>query len=309
MIKGAIKVLIFITICIAFGFLSGFISYKVMSASMSQVDYRIDKINPDMPAIIKPVNSANDEIINFLIVGVEKNKNDVIAFAAYNTTNNKLDMFSLPRDLHYRLKGGNLNNIDKLRDVYKSVGVEGLKQAVTEILDNVPIHHHIIVDFKGFESIIDSIGGVSVTIKEAMIYEDPYQQPPLVINFKAGTHVLNGSNSLKYIRYLSGNQSGTIDRGDDIGRLKEIQSFMKSVIEKSFTYKLPTVFATAIRHVDTSLSPTDIGKLSTSVAGIKNENITFHTLPGYMTREGYFVIDQDKLQDLINNILPVDEEN
>ncbi|KAB3529271.1 LCP family protein [Alkaliphilus serpentinus] len=309
--KGFVKALIFITACITLAFLSAFISYTALSGdggpSQENVKVHNNIKEEDNQISNQPVTPTEDEIINFVIAGVEKNQTDIIIFASYNLDKNKVDVFTLPRDTHYRLKGGNHSNIDKLKDVYGSAQIAGLKGAVADLLENVKIDHHIVVDYKGFESIIDSIGGVTVTIKEPMRYEDPYQA--LVIDFKPGTHKLNGRDSLKYIRYIKGNEGDVYSRGDDVGRLKEIQSFMKEAINQSFSYKLPVVFTTAIRHVDTSLSVSEIAKLSTAVATMTKESIHSHILPGYMTQEGYYVIHQGKLQELIKDIYLVSEEN
>ncbi|HBS59360.1 MAG TPA: LytR family transcriptional regulator, partial [Firmicutes bacterium] len=46
-------------------------------------------------------------------------------------------------------------------------------RTVSEML-GVPVNYYVEVDFKGFEQIVDVLGGVDLYVEQNMSYEDPY---------------------------------------------------------------------------------------------------------------------------------------
>ncbi len=99
------------------------------------------------------------------------------------------------------------------------------------------------MDYRGVESIVDSLGGIEVVVPFHMVYKDPptATPPPLYINIPEGKQILDGKQSLNFLRYRKGNKgkSGYID--GDLGRIKSQQEFLKSFIDKTLSHKLPIV--------------------------------------------------------------------
>ncbi|SCY69001.1 LCP family protein [Alkaliphilus peptidifermentans] len=307
-----LKFIAFVIACITLAFLSGLISFMVVSDGGNNTDTIKKDTIKNAQEQVKNTSvkiEEDDSRIDFIVAGIDRGKNDALIFATYSMKNHKLDLIFIPRDTYYRFRGGTGVNIDKIKDTHSSLKMEGLKLAMNDIIGRETIEHHIIIDYKAFENLIDSIGGVNVTIKEKMYYNDPYQNPPLVIDFKPGTYNLNGRDSLKYIRYVKGNNSEALNRGSDVGRINAMQSFLNDALEKAFTHRLPVVLTTAFKHINTSFTAPDIVKISTSVAGIKAEDINIYVLPGYMTPENYYVIDQEELDLLISKIYGLSENN
>ncbi|KAB3535312.1 LytR family transcriptional regulator [Alkaliphilus pronyensis] len=311
--KGFIlKGLAFVLACIALAFISGFVSFMLTSDGVDHDDSLKRDTIKEANQLIKETavnNESTQQHINFIIAGIDKGENDTLAFATYDRKNQRLDLVFIPRDTYYRFKGGKKANVDKIQDVYDSMKVDGLIHAVKDIMGDIEINNHIVTDYKGFINIIDSIGGVEITIKDRMYYNDPYQKPPLIIDFQPGTYNLNGTDSLKYIRYIKGNKSNFASRGDDIGRIKETQVFIGKALDKAFTYKLPTVLTTAFKYLTTDFTAKDIAVIGISLVGIKSENINFHIIPGNMTPENYYVIDKQQLENLKNDIYGANNEN
>lgn len=222
----------------------------------------------------------NSKRINILLLGLEDVRTDTIIFASFHPENKKVDIISIPRDTYIHRKGYDKGEQRKINAIYASHGVEGVKKAVSYLLEGAPIHNYIIVDYKGVENIIDSIGGVEVMVPFPMKYTDPVANPPLNINIPEGKQVLNGKESMNFLRYRKGNDknSGYID--GDLGRIKAQQQFLKSFVDKALSYRLPLVVKKGFEHVKTDIKLIDGLNYSTSAIGIKTEDFTFKTLPG-----------------------------
>jgi len=222
----------------------------------------------------------NSRRINVLFVGLEDIRTDAIIFASFNLENKKADLISIPRDTYIHRKGYNKGEQRKINAIYGSHGISGVKKAVSYLLEGVPIHHHIIMNYKGVENIIDSLGGIEVVVPFHMVYKDPTANPPLYINIPEGKQLLNGKQSMNFLRYRKGNtkKSGYID--GDLGRIKAQQQFIKSFVKKALSYKLPLVVKKGFEHIETDIKLIDGINYATKAMGIKIEDFNFQTLPG-----------------------------
>jgi LCP family protein required for cell wall assembly len=90
-----------------------------------------------------------------------------------------------------------------------------------EQITNVRIDHFVVVDFAGFENMVDAIDGVKVCIPED-IYD-----PAHGINIPAGTREVEGREALNYVRARY-----TLGDGSDIGRISRQQAFIASMVNK-----------------------------------------------------------------------------
>ena len=145
-------------------------------------------------------------------------------------------------------------------------------------LTGVHIDHWVVVDFHGFEGMVDAVGGVQVCIPREV--DDRAHG----IFFNAGTQTLKGRQALNYVR-----ERYVLSPNSDIGRMKRQQAFMASMINKVFSagtltrpdrvYKFLKA-ATSSLTLDKGLA--SIGKL-VDLAGEFNTtgltNIRFVTVP------------------------------
>jgi LCP family protein required for cell wall assembly len=90
-----------------------------------------------------------------------------------------------------------------------------------EQITHVHVDHFIVVDFAGFEDMVDSIGGVKVCIPEDI------SDPAHGINIPAGTREIEGREALNYVRARY-----TLGDGSDIGRISRQQAFIASMVNK-----------------------------------------------------------------------------
>jgi LCP family protein required for cell wall assembly len=87
-----------------------------------------------------------------------------------------------------------------------------------EQLTKVPVDHYIVVDFAGFKSMVDAIGGVDVCIPHAV--NDTIGH----ITLPAGNHKLSGTDALNYVR-----ERHSLGNGGDIDRISRQQAFIASM--------------------------------------------------------------------------------
>lgn len=147
-----------------------------------------------------------------------------------------------------------------------------------EQLTGVRLDHFVVVDFEGFQGMVDAIGGVEVCIPE------PIVDPAHGINIEAGTRKIKGKEALNYVRerYVVGN-------GSDIGRMKRQQAFIGSMAHQvvtAGTLARPDHLvgflnsATKSLTVDPGLKNVwKIAKLGVEFKGIGLDNVQFLTIP------------------------------
>ena len=142
----------------------------------------------------------------------------------------------------------------------------------------VPVDHYVVLDFAGFQDMVDAVGGVQVCIPETV--DDRAHG----IYLPAGTRTISGKQALSYVR-----QRYAVGDGSDIGRLKRQQAFMASMANKvvsAGTLANPfTLFdfldaATKSLTVDKGLGNlSKLAKLGIQFKDIGLNKIQFSTIP------------------------------
>ncbi|HET7387649.1 MAG TPA: LCP family protein [Nocardioidaceae bacterium] len=144
-------------------------------------------------------------------------------------------------------------------------------------ITGVPIEHFVEIDFNGFRDMVNALGGVQVCL--------PYAVHDTVghINLPAGTHTLNGYESLQYVR-----ERYAFSGGGDVARTHRQQAFLASMASKALSagtlanpIRLYRFMDAATRSLttDTGLdSVTKLVGLARQLKGISKEHIQFVTV-------------------------------
>lgn len=147
-----------------------------------------------------------------------------------------------------------------------------------EQLTDIRLDHFVVVNFEGFQGMVDAIGGVEVCIPE------PIVDPAHGINIEAGTRKIKGKEALNYVRerYVVGN-------GSDIGRMKRQQAFIGSMAHQvvtAGTLARPDRLVRFLNSATQSLTVdpglknvVKIAELGIQFKGIGLDNIQFITIP------------------------------
>lgn len=164
---------------------------------------------------------------------------------------------------------------DKLNSAYAYGGAPLLVQAV-EGATGLRIDHYLEIDFAGFVSMVNALGGVEVCLP-ADVYD-----PPSGLQLPAGRSVLKGRDALAYVR------AREFDPTADIGRMKRQQGFVASMVHKAASSEVlmdparASAFAEAMlssMRVDQNLDNRQVMELTRRVAHIDPSRVTFRTVP------------------------------
>ncbi|WP_338701559.1 LCP family protein [Streptomyces sp. Q6] len=104
--------------------------------------------------------------------------------------------------------------------VYSAAGPACVVKTV-EKMSGVRMDHFVEIDFAGFKGLVDAIGGVTVTVDEAI------HDKSSGLDLEAGTHKLDGTQSLAFVRTRHG-----VGDGSDLGRIGLQQKFMIALLSE-----------------------------------------------------------------------------
>jgi LCP family protein required for cell wall assembly len=235
----------------------------------------------------------------------------VILAHVYGGKSNKVQLVSFPRDSVVEIPAytdakGTVHPAqqNRINYAFNEGGPQLLVQTVQH-LTQIRIDHYLQVDFQGFQSMVDKLGGVDVCLPTAA--HDHYSG----INLSAGKHHINGTVALAFVRQRHGLTNGDIDR------IKRQQQFIGAMIRKVLSagtlanpFKLNGFLnvATSSLQADQGLKFSTLRTLALRMHNIGAGNVIFATIPlantnAYIPRLGDVVlVDQQKADALFEQI-------
>jgi LCP family protein required for cell wall assembly len=241
---------------------------------------------------------------NILVLGVDArpgddhSRSDTIMLVSIDPKLNKAAFISIPRDTRVDIPGSPFDKINAAN----YVGGPKMSVRMVEDLLDINIDNYVEMDFKGFKSLVDILGGVTINVPQRMY------KPSEDIDLRPGEQRLNGRQALAFVRYRD-YVMGDIDR---TGKQQMfIKALAQEVLKPSSITKLPKLAKEGMEYVDTDLTFKDVVKLISWMPGFSTESIVTQTLPGsfYDQRDqygnltaSYWEIDQTAVTDLIDNL-------
>jgi LCP family protein required for cell wall assembly len=240
---------------------------------------------------------------NILVLGVDarpgedQSRSDTMMLVSIDPKLNKVAVISIPRDTKARIKG----STNKIAAANFIGGPELAVTAVEELLDT-KIDNYITVDFNGFKEIINTLGGVTVTVPQRMY------KPSEDIDLNPGTQKLNGRQALALVRYREYTTG-------DIQRTAQQQEFIKAlaaeVLKPATITKLPKLIKQTNQYVETDLGISTMLRIASWAPGFTADSVVTQTLPGYFYDEldsygnlaqSYWIADSKQINNLIENL-------
>ncbi|MEW1691699.1 LCP family protein [Streptomyces sp. NPDC091265] len=173
------------------------------------------------------------------------------------------------------------------------VGGPACAVKTVESMSGIRMDHYLEVDFTGFKKLIDKLGGVEITTKQAINDSKSH------LDLKPGTHTLNGEESLGLVRTRK-----SVGDGSDLGRIQLQQAFIKALMQQAKSVgvlngtKLYGIADTATKAVTTDSDLGSVKKLAGFADGLKglgSKDVHMVTLPvEYDPADPNRVIPQEK---------------
>jgi len=304
--RRAVKLLA-LTIVIIAGIGGGIFSYYYCSSRTFKDTVNTVLSRADTPEKAFPGRSG----INILLLGRDLDRDrhgrvvdthgrtDAMMLAHIDFRNQSADILSIPRDTLAHIPGYK----GKRRISYANAlgGPELARQTISEFLGIYP-DYYLLVNFDGFEKAIDEIGGFEVTVDKRLDYDDDWGN--LHIHLKPGKQMLNGEQSMGFVRYRQSNDG---DAESDFIRIARQQELLRAARGKlstpSVMFRLPKVLDIIRYDMEGNLTPSQIICLARFTKALPPESkIRMETLPA-LDRSGVFVqADLDATRGLLRQM-------
>ncbi|MFB4313760.1 LCP family protein [Actinomadura sp. 21ATH] len=255
----------------------------------SSYNGNIDRLPSAMPTGKRPgPNSSGTQ--NWLLVGSDTRaevgttgegarvwkpggqRSDTIMLLHLPADRSKAYVVSFPRDSWVQIPGYGPQKINAAF----SFGGPPLLIETVENLTGIRIDHFGAIDFNGFKSMTDALGGVEVNIDKS-VYDTANK-----VRWEAGRQKLDGEKALLFVRQRYNLPNGDFDR------IKRQQAFLRALAQKaaeggtiSNPLKLDRFLSAFTKSisVDDSVSAGKLRSLALSLRGVRPGDVQFLTTP------------------------------
>lgn len=238
----------------------------------------------DSGADLKPIDGR----VNLLLLGIAGGTHDgadltdTILVLSFHEKNQTLSMISVPRDIWSDTLKDKVNSAYHYGEQKKKGGGLILAKAIISDIVGLPIQYALVLDFSGFQKVIDLVGGIDVVVPNAFTdaeypipgkEDDPCGGDPAyacryeVLRFESGMQHMDGQRALKYVR--SRHAEG--DEGSDFARGRRQQEVILAlklrILSKDISLhpqELEKLYAAFDEATDTDLNISElltVGKL------------------------------------------------
>ncbi len=226
------------------------------------------------------LNGEGDGRVNILLIGKggegheAPDLTDTILLASIDPIKQEAAMVSVPRDLYQ--EGQSNYRINAVYSTAKQArlaqgsgtesdiaaaerdGVNALKEAVSEVL-GVPVHYHVMVDFKAFEEAVDTVGGITIDVEEPLIdYTVAWELGGNPVIAEKGLQTFDGKRALFYARSRKGTGGSDFARSE---RQKEVIIALQQKVLSAGTFSNPLKVVELLNTLGNNVS-TDLNGLS-----------------------------------------------
>ena len=226
-------------------------------------------------------------------------RTDTIMLLHLPADRKKAYVISFPRDSWVEIPGyGN----QKINAAFSFGGPKLLIETM-ENLTGIRVDHYGAIDFEGFKSMTDALGGVTVNIKQSVY--DPARKK----NWTAGKQKLNGEEALLFVRQRYNLPNGDFDR------IKRQQAFLGALAKQAAArgtltnpLKLDRFLSALSKSisVDEGVSAGDLRSLAISMRSVRASDVTFMTLPvrgtGTRGKQSVVLLDGTHAKQLFNAV-------
>jgi LCP family protein required for cell wall assembly len=239
-----------------------------------------------------------DGVTNILVLGKGGDNHaggqltDTIMLVRIKEADKKVAFISIPRDLMVTVPSrGQVKineaytqgfNSEKDKNKKNESGAQVASQVIEKTM-GVPIHYYMVVDFIGFNDLVDALGGITVNVEKNL--DDPYYPKDSIVNgklveseayspvhIKAGIQNMDGELALKYSR--------SRETTSDFDRAKRQQQVVFAIKEKALSLgilsnpiKLNDVFQSLGNHIKTNFNANELSDMMNLVKDLSKSEV------------------------------------
>src|SRR5947209_8553262 len=244
------------------------------------------EITSSIAAVVKTVlpDWQGTDRVDILLLGIDKRddepiegtRSDTIMLASIDPVTKSAALVSLPRDMWVTIPGcgvraGCISGQQRINVAHAVGGPELAMQTVSADF-SMPIQYYARVDFRGFEQMVNAVGGVVIDV-DWPVKDDEYPTADygyMRIYFGPGPQLMNGAQALQYAR----SRHGMNDFARAGRQQKVILSVRNRVLQLNELSRAPELLSIAQNAVSTDLSPVEMLELAKLVSGIDRDKIT-----------------------------------
>ncbi len=239
---------------------------------------------PDDRSAAVPPDTVDKKRLNILLLGLDQRddergvptRSDSMIVVSIDQANKRAAMISFPRDMWVQIPGyadNRINVANFLGDAYKYPGGgPALAKKTMEVNFGLKIDYYARINFRGFEKIVDTLGGVDVNVENA-IRDDEYpteDYETMRIYIPAGRQHMNGKVALQYARSRHSE--------NDFGRAKRQQKLLLAIKDRALQLdvipKLPSLMGTMKDMVETDIPASEILRLARLAKDVSGGNVS-----------------------------------
>lgn len=196
-------------------------------------------------------------------------RSDAILLAHVDFEHNLINVLSIPRDAAVRIPGHGVTKINAAH----SIGGNDLSVQTIQSVFGVQPDYYVSLNFEGFQKVVDSLGGVDVTVHKPLNYDDDWGN--LHVHLKPGFQHLNGYKAMGYVRIRHSDS--------DLMRAERQHEFLEAlrnrVVDPSNFLKLLPALNALSDNLQSNLKTEQMLTLANFARKLPKQNIQLATLP------------------------------
>jgi polyisoprenyl-teichoic acid--peptidoglycan teichoic acid transferase len=202
---------------------------------------------------------------------------DTMMLIRFDPVSKRIVVLGIPRDTKVEAHGRAV----KINSIDQESGIGQTAKVVSNTLQGVEIDRYVRLNNFGLESLIDTLGGLTVTVPKDMKYQDDSQH--FYVNLKAGKQHLDGKKLMGYLRFRK-------DANGDVGRMQRQQNVLRAMVEQWVNpinvARIPQLMSMVQKQVDTNLNVEEIIALGGFAANHGKSKVQTLLLPGDYNGDG-----------------------
>jgi LCP family protein required for cell wall assembly len=305
----AVSVLVLVAILVA-GAVSAFAYVRGLEKKINRVTLE----DPELASMLQENVEPPGDPFYILLMGSDRRpgekwaRSDTLIVARIDPKARKIQMISIPRDTRVMIPG---RHLDKINAAPSWGGPKLAIQTVKEFT-GLPISHYLSIDFQGFQSVVNAIGGVWFDVKERMYDADAPAWSRKNAVVEKGYQKLDGFHALVLVRSRHQYADG------DFSRMRNQQAFLKAFAKQALDFKnvfsAPAIIQALSDNLDTDMTTSEMVSLVQQFKGLNDGDIEAVTMPGsgaFIDGLSYVVANESKFDAMLARMrkgLPLDPQ-